>query len=116
MQEAGVPATVIGNFINIFAYTVDFRSDVKKGDSFKVLFDRKVAPEGRVVKNGDILYAELNLGKDKIALYRYEDSKGGVDYYNDKGIVLKRALDRNPIEFRNALISTIFGWRRSPLL
>lgn len=116
MQEAGVPATVIGNFINIFAYTVDFRSDVKKGDSFKVLFDRKVAPEGKVVKNGDILYAELNLGKDKIALYRYEDSKGGVDYYNDKGIVLKRALDRKPMEFRNARISSRFGWRRHPIL
>ncbi len=116
MQEAGVPATVIGNFINIFAYTVDFRSDVKKGDSFKVLFDRKVMPDGKVVKNGDILYAEMTLGKDKIALYRYEDSKGSVDYYNDKGNVLKRALDRKPMEFRDARISSRFGWRQHPIL
>lgn len=116
MQEAGVPATVVGNFINIFAYTVDFRSDVRSGDSFKVVFDRKVAPDGKVVKNGDILYAELTLGKDKMALYRYEDSKGGVDYYNDKGIVLKRALDRKPMEFRQARISSRFGWRRHPIL
>ena len=87
MQNAGVPSSIIGNFINIFAYTVDFRSDIKSGDTFKVLFDRKVAPDGKVVKNGDILYAELNLGRDKIALYRYEDLNGGVDYYNSKGIV-----------------------------
>ena len=116
MKNAGVPSSVIGNFINIFAYTVDFRSDVKKGDSFKVLFDRKVAPDGKVVKNGDILYAELNLGKDKISLYRYEDLNGGVDYYNDKGIVLKRALDKKPMEFRSARISSRFGWRRHPIL
>lgn len=116
MKNAGVPSSVIGNFINIFAYTVDFRSDVKKGDSFKILFDRKVAPDGKVVKNGDILYAELNLGKDKISLYRYEDLNGGVDYYNDKGIVLKRALDKKPMEFRSARISSRFGWRRHPIL
>ena len=116
MKNAGVPSSVIGNFINIFAYTVDFRSDVKKGDSFKVLFDCKVAPDGKVVKNGDILYAELNLGKDKISLYRYEDLNGGVDYYNDKGIVLKRALDKKPMEFRSARISSRFGWRRHPIL
>ena len=89
---------------------------MKKGDSFKILFDRKVAPDGKVVKNGDILYAELNLGKDKISLYRYEDLNGGVDYYNDKGIVLKRALDKKPMEFRSARISSRFGWRRHPIL
>ena len=116
MQNAGVPSSIIGNFINIFAYTVDFRSDIKSGDTFKVLFDRKVAPDGKVVKNGDILYAELNLGRDKIALYRYEDLNGGVDYYNSKGIVLKRALDRKPMEFRSARISSRFGWRRHPIL
>ena len=116
MQNASVPSSVIGNFIYIFAYTVDFRSDVKKGDSFKVMFDRKVAPDVKVVKNGDILYAELNLGKDKISLYRYEDLNGGVDYYNDKGIVLKRTLDKKPMEFRSARISSRFGWRRHPIL
>ena len=69
-----------------------------------------------MVKNGDILYAELNLGKDKISLYRYEDLNGGVDYYNEKGIVLKRTLDKKPMEFRSARISSRFGWRRHPIL
>ena len=93
MQNAGVPSSIIGNFINIFAYTVDFRSDIKSGDTFKVLFDRKVAPDGKVVKNGDILYAELNLGRDKIALYRYEDLNGGVDYAAPKGTRIYASAD-----------------------
>ncbi len=116
MNNAGVPQSVIGNFINIFAYTVDFRSDIKVGHTFKVLYDRKVGPDGKVVKNGEILYAELNLGKDKIALYRYKDLNGGVDYYDSKGLVLKRTLDRKPLEFRTARISSQFGWRRHPIL
>lgn len=116
MNSAGIPQSIIGNFINIFAYTVDFRSDIKVGHTFKVLYDRKVAPDGKVIKNGDILYAELNLGKDKIALYRYKDLNGGIDYYNSKGVVLKRTLDRKPMEFRSARISSRFGWRRHPIL
>jgi murein DD-endopeptidase MepM/ murein hydrolase activator NlpD len=116
MQNAGVPQAIIGNFINIFAYTVNFRSDIKPGNTFKVIYDRKVALNGKVVKNGDVLYAELNLSKEKIQLYRYKDSAGGIDYYNAKGEVLKRTLDRKPMEFRAARISSRFGWRRHPIL
>ena len=116
MGKAGIPQSVIGNFINIFAYTVDFRTDIKVGNTFKVLYDRKVSPDGKIIKNGDILYAELNLNNEKIALYRYKDKSGGIDYYNEKGVVLKRSLDRKPMEFRSARISSRFGWRKHPIL
>lgn len=116
MGKAGIPQSVIGNFINIFAYTVDFRTDIKAGNTFKVLYDRKVSPDGKIIKNGDILYAELNLNNEKIALYRYKDKSGGIDYYNEKGVVLKRSLDRKPMEFRSARISSRFGWRKHPIL
>ncbi len=117
MKNAGVPQSVIGNFINIFAYTVDFRSEIKNGNTFKILFDRKMSPDGKVVKNGDILYAELDLGRNnKIALYRYKSADGSVDYYNSNGLVLKRTLDRKPMEFRSARISSRYGWRKHPIL
>lgn len=117
MKEAGLPQSVIGNFINIFSYTIDFRNEIKSGNTFKVLFDRKIAPDGKVVKNGDILYAELDLGRNnKIALYRYKTADGSVDYYNSNGLVLKRTLDRKPMEFRSARISSRYGWRRHPIL
>ena len=93
MRNAGVPQTVVSNFANIFTYKVNFRSDIKAGDTFRVMYDRKMAPDGRVVKNGNILYAELNLGKkNKIALYRYKDSSGNIDYYDEKGNGLKACL------------------------
>ena len=117
MRNAGVPQSIIGNFSNIFAYKVNFRSDIKAGDKFKVLYDRKMAPDGRVVKNGNILYAELVLSKkNKIALYRYKDSAGNIDYYDENGLALKRALVRKPLEFSSARISSRFGWRRHPIL
>ena len=117
MRNAGVPQSVVSNFANIFTYKVNFRSDIKAGDTFRVMYDRKMAPDGRVVKNGNILYAELNLGRrNKITLYRYKDASGNVDYYDEKGMALKRALVRKPLEFSSARVSSHFGWRRHPIL
>lgn len=108
MKNAGVPSNIINNFTNIFLYKVNFRSDIKTGDSFKVLYERKIAPDGRII-NGDILYGELQLGKKKkVALYRYKDISGNINYYDEQGIALKRTLDYKPLEFREAPISSTF--------
>lgn len=116
MSNAGVPSNIVSNFTNIFRYKVNFRSGIHDGDTFKVLFDRKMTADGRVFKNGNILYAELQLGKNRIALYRYKDSSGNIDYYDEKGLALKRGLVRKPLEFSSARISSRFGWRRHPIL
>ncbi len=116
MQNAGVPSNVVGNFINIFSFSVDFRRDVHAGDSFEVRFEQKKAPNGKVVKTGDIVYASLTLGKDKLELYRYKDKSGFVDYYDEKGLALKKTLDRKPLEFKKARISSRFGRRFHPIL
>ncbi len=115
MKLAGVPQNVAGNFVNIFSYSVDFRKDVKAGDKFEVRYERKTAPNGNVVKTGDIVYAALTLGKVKTELYRFEDG-ASVDYYNEKGLALKKNLDRKPLEFKKARISSKFGRRFHPIL
>jgi len=116
MSNAGVPSNIVSNFTNVFRYKVNFRSGIHDGDTFKVLFDRKMTADGRVFKNGNILYAELVLNKKKISLYRYKDSIGNIDYYDEKGLALKRGLVRKPLEFSSARISSRFGWRRHPIL
>ncbi|MBE6450940.1 MAG: hypothetical protein E7016_03125 [Alphaproteobacteria bacterium] len=115
MQNAGVPLTIVGNFINIFSFSVDFRRDVKAGDTFEVRYEQELAPNGKVVKYGDIIYASLKLGKEKTELYRFEDSKGNVDYYDEKGLALKKTLDKKPLAFKNARISSRFGRRLHPI-
>jgi len=107
---------VIGNFISIFNFRVDFRRDIRAGDKFELLFERKIAPNGTVIKTGDIVYAALILSNKKIELYRYKDSSGTVDYYDEQGAALKKFLDRKPLEFKNARISSRFGKRFHPIL
>lgn len=116
MKNVGVPQNVAGNFVNIFSYSIDFRRDLHAGDSFEVRYERELAPNGNVVKTGDIVYAALMLGKTKMELYRFKDSNGNVDYYDEKGLALKKNLDRKPLQYRNARISSRFGRRFHPIL
>lgn len=116
MQNAGVPMRAVNNFINLFAYAVDFKRDVKKGDKFEIVYESRVNNNDELIKCGKIVYAGLVLRNQKITLYRYEDSKGNVDYYTASGQALKRTLDRKPLAFRNARISSPFGRRLHPIL
>ncbi len=116
MQNQGVPNRVVHNFISIFSYGVDFNRDIRKGDKFEIIYENYIDSDGKVVKSGDVLYAALILRKDKIALYRFKDKNGGVDYYNEKGMALKKTLDKKPLAMRNARISSPFGKRFHPIL
>ncbi len=116
MAAKGIPMRVSANFINLFAYSIDFKRDLQKGDSFEVVYESQVLSDGTPVKSGNILYAGLILRNQKIALYRFKDSKGNVDYYTEKGQALKKTLDRKPMAFKNARISSPFGKRYHPIL
>ncbi|MBE6453073.1 MAG: M23 family peptidase [Alphaproteobacteria bacterium] len=116
MQDNNIPNRIVHNFISIFAYGVDFRKDVRKGDKFEIIYENYIDSDGKVVKSGDILYASLILRKDKIAMYRFKDKNGGVDYYTEKGTALKKTLDKKPLAMRNARISSPFGKRYHPIL
>ena len=115
MNGEKVPAGIVANFINIFSYSVDFRRDVKKGDKFEIIYQNYITPDGEVVKNGNILFASLTLGKNKIDLYRFKDKSGNVDYYDAKGYAMKKTLSRKPMSYQNARISSPFGRRRHPI-
>lgn len=115
MGKQNVPARIVANFINIFSYSVDFRRDIKKGDQFEIIYQNYITADGEVVKNGNILFASLTLGKNKIDLYRFKDKSGNVDYYDAKGYAMKKTLSRKPISYQNARISSPFGRRRHPI-
>jgi murein DD-endopeptidase MepM/ murein hydrolase activator NlpD len=116
MNRKGVPMRIISNFVNLFTYGVDFKRDIKKGDRFEIVFESTITPTGRLVKSGNILYAGLVLRQKKVALYRFEDAKGKAEYFTEKGQALKKTLQRKPMAFQAARISSPFGKRFHPIL
>ncbi len=112
--SAGVPAPVIVGMIHALSYDVDFQRDIQGGDGFDVMFEGYYDPKGKLVRAGDMLYASVNLSGKPIAMYRFENSQGTVEYFNDKGESVKKALLKTPVD--GAKITSGFGMRMHPIL
>ncbi|MBE1236638.1 peptidoglycan DD-metalloendopeptidase family protein [Phaeovibrio sulfidiphilus] len=112
--QAGAPQKVLADMIRVFSYDVDFQRDIRQNDSFEIFYEQMDTKDGRTVRTGDLLYASLTLSGKKYQLYRYENADGGVDYYNERGEGVRKALLRTPIN--GARLTSSFGMRRHPIL
>ncbi len=111
--KAGMEPNVIVEFARIYGFEVDFQRDIRKGDVFEVMYERYFDDRNKKVKTGKILYAYLNVNKQKIKLYRF-GKKNSYDYYDEKGRSIVKALMKTPIN--GARLSSGFGNRKHPIL
>ena len=111
--KAGIEPNVIVEFARIYGFEVDFQRDIRKGDVFEVMYERYFDDRNKKVKTGKILYAYLNVNKQKIKLYRF-GKKNSYDYYDEKGRSIVKALMKTPIN--GARLSSGFGNRKHPIL
>jgi murein DD-endopeptidase MepM/ murein hydrolase activator NlpD len=112
--EAGASQKALAELIRIFSFDVDFQRDIRKDDSFQMYYEMYYTEDGRLARTGDIIYASMTLSGSQYSLYRFEDTDGEVDYYNEKGQGVRKALLRTPIN--GARLSSGFGMRHHPVL
>ena len=112
--QAGIPMPVIAQAIHIYSWDVDFQRDIRKGDFLEVLYEQYETEAGDKVKNGDVIYARLNVNGQDIPVYRFETEDGDVDYYTAEGKSIRKALMQTPID--GARLSSGFGKRHHPVL
>lgn len=97
-DKANVPHMMIMEIANAFGYDIDFALDLRQGDEFEAIFERKLV-DGKFVGVGNLLAARfVNRGKEYTAI-RYTDKKGSVNYYRADGTAMKRAFIRTPVDF-----------------
>lgn len=111
--KAGADPTTVMALSDIFAWDVDFASDIRKGDSFNILTE-VLYVEGRPVRTGRILGAEMvNDGRKYTAIYFEGGSRSG--YYDESGKSLRRTLLKSPLRFRR-ITSRFTNRRFHPIL
>ncbi len=113
-RDAGIPISVLIELIRIYSFDVDFQRDIWNGDAFEIMFERQRNADDVVVNNGDIHYAKLTLRGTQLPFYRFETSKGTIDYFNEKGESVRKALMKTPLD--GARLSSRFGNRKHPIL
>lgn len=112
--NSGVPVEVLMQLIRAYSFDIDFQRDIQPGNRFEILFEELIDDQGNRVRGGAMLFARLNIGGRDLAVFRYETSDGEVDFFNEKGRSVRRALMLTPID--GARISSSFGMRKHPIL
>ena len=109
-QKAGISQNIIMELANIFGWDIDFVLDIRKGDSFTVLYE-ELYRYGEKISDGKILAADfVNNGKTYRAV-RYTNPKTDhSEYYTPDGKSMRKAFLRTPINF--ARISSRFTTSR----
>lgn len=98
-QNLGLPDKIIMEMADIFAWDVDFGFDVRKGDEFELLYEKRYLG-GQGVKSGKILIARYqNQGEDHWGVY-YKDFEDREDYYDLQGNCLRRQFLKSPINYK----------------
>jgi murein DD-endopeptidase MepM/ murein hydrolase activator NlpD len=108
--KLGATPAVTAQIVKLFSHKLDFERDIQPGDSFKLVFNRRVTESGRTIEVGDLEYAELH----GVRFYRFERADGQVEYFDDEGKNIKGFLLRTPVD--GARITSTFGRRRHPVL
>jgi murein DD-endopeptidase MepM/ murein hydrolase activator NlpD len=115
-DEAGIPDAVAAQIADIFSTDIDFHRELRKGDTFSVVYESLTADGQPVPWNegaGRVIAAEfVNGGRSHHAVwFTRADGRGG--YYGADGRSLRRSFLASPMEFSR--ITSGFAMRFHPL-
>jgi murein DD-endopeptidase MepM/ murein hydrolase activator NlpD len=109
LQKIGAPLTLAPKMNDILGWDIDFNRDLRKGDTFRILYD-EVWKEDKLVRTGSIKALEIvNRGQVKRA-FRFMAEGNRPGYFDPDGNNMQKQLMRAPLEYSR--ISSGFSHRR----
>tara|TARA_B100001540_G_C15748194_1_gene615598 strand:- start:32 stop:1345 length:1314 start_codon:yes stop_codon:yes gene_type:complete len=113
--EKKIDPNIIVKFAQIYGFEVDFQRDIRKNDSFQIVYEEFKNEENKIVDYGNILYANLILQGKPIELYYYNSKENKInDHFDSNGQSIKKTLMKTPIN--GARLSSSYGMRKHPIL
>jgi len=115
-DEARIPDPVATQLAEIFSGDIDFHRELRKGDTFSIVYETLTADGEPVPWNqgaGRVLAAEfINAGRTHQAIWFESAGKGA--YFDPSGRSRKRAFLASPLEFSR--VTSGFAMRMHPIL
>jgi murein DD-endopeptidase MepM/ murein hydrolase activator NlpD len=116
VEDAGESAELALRLAQIFGYDLDFYTDPRKGDTFRIVLEKKEYMNGQTAGYGKIFAAEYeNAGKKYQALL-FHDPAGRAGFYSADGKSLQKAFLRSPLKFGAPVTSHFSRARFHPIL
>jgi murein DD-endopeptidase MepM/ murein hydrolase activator NlpD len=116
VEDAGESAEIAMRLAQIFGYDLDFYTDPRKGDIFRIVLEKKKYTNGETAGYGRILAAEYDNGNKKYQALLFHDDQGHPAYYTSDGKSLQKAFLRSPLKFAAPVTSHFSKARFHPIL
>ena len=116
VEDAGETAELAMRLSQIFGYDMDFYTDPRKGDTFRVVLEKRKYANGQTAAYGKIFAAEYDNGGKKYQALLFHDPAGQPGYYTADGKSLQKAFLRSPLKFGAAVTSHFSKARFHPIL
>ncbi len=98
MDRLGERDTLVLDFAEIFAWEIDFHSDLQPGDRLGIIVE-KYYVQDTFVKYGRILYAEIEREKRKHQAFFFHPAGQRGDYFTARGESVRKGFLRSPLKF-----------------
>jgi len=116
VEETGESPELAMRLAQIFGYDLDFYTDPRKGDTFRIILEKKKYANGLTAGYGKILAAEYENNGKKYQALLFHDPAGQPGYYNSDGRSLQKMFLRSPLKFGAAVTSHFSRARFHPIL
>ncbi|MEY3882066.1 MAG: hypothetical protein RIQ94_2862, partial [Pseudomonadota bacterium] len=107
--EADLSKELILQLTDIFAWDIDFATNLRPGDQFTVVYERKII-DGKETDNDSIIAVEFINQEISHTAVRYINDEDVASYYTPDGQSMQRAFLSTPVDF--AKISSPFDMHR----
>ena len=113
-NDSKIPYEIMMTLIQNYSFDIDFQRDIRKGNSFEVLYEQLYDDEGNLAGAGELIFSSISLNDQTIPIYRYKAADGRIEYFDETGNSVRRSFLKTPVD--GARISSGFGRRKHPIL
>jgi murein DD-endopeptidase MepM/ murein hydrolase activator NlpD len=116
VTDAGEKPELAMRIAEIFGFDLDFYTDPRPGDTFRVVVEKKILENGEVASYGRILAAEYNNAGRPYRAILFRGPTGIATYYKPDGTSMKKAFLHSPLKFAAPITSHFSLSRYHPIL
>src|SRR5277367_980939 len=116
VTDAGERPELAMRLAEIFGWDLDFYTDPRPGDTFRVVVEKKIFSSGEPAAYGRILAAEYNNAGHAYRAILFRGPTGAAAYYTPDGKSMKKAFLHSPLKFAAPITSHFSLSRYHPIL
>ena len=116
VTDAGEKPELAMRLAEIFGWDLDFYTDPRPGDTFRVVVEKKTFANGETAAYGRILAAEYDNAGHAYRAILFRGPSGAPAYYTPDGKSMKKAFLHSPLKFAAPITSHFSLHRFHPIL